>query len=160
MKANKVAANVVVGLTYKLRLDDEQLVDEAEANDPLYFLVGHQNIISGLEKELLGMAVGETKKVVVQAADGYGEYDDEEQDTLLRSAFPDDIELFEGMAVELHDEETGDIFDAMVIELDDKTVTLDFNHPLAGEELFFEVTIVELREATKEEIAHGHVHES
>ena len=157
MKANKVAKNMVVGLTYTLRLDDEQLVDEADGKAPLFFLVGHENIIPGLERELVGMAVGETKKVTVQPADGYGDYDEEEQDTLPRAAFGDE-ELFEGMDIELHDEETGDVFDALVVEFTDETVTLDFNHPLAGETLFFEVTVVELRSGTAEEIENGHVH--
>ncbi|MEM7113106.1 MAG: peptidylprolyl isomerase [Chloroflexota bacterium] len=158
MKANKVAKNMVVGLTYALRLDDEQLVDEADAKAPLFFLVGHENIIPGLERELIGMAVGETKKVTVKPADGYGDYDDEDQDKLPRDVFGDEL-LFPGMDIELHDEETGDVFDAIVVEVDDETVTLDFNHPLAGETLFFEVTVVELRPATAEEIDHGHVHE-
>lgn len=154
----KVAKNVVVGLTYTLRLDDEQLVDEAEAKDPLYFLVGYDNIIPGLERELMGMVVGESRQVTVQPADGYGEYDDDQQDTLPRDVFGDE-ELFEGMDIELHDEETGDVFDALVVAVDDETVTLDFNHPLAGETLFFEVTVVDLRQATVEEIEHGHVHQ-
>lgn len=157
MAPNKVENGLVVGIQYTLKLDDGELVDESVAGEPLLYLHGANNIIPGLEQALTGLAVGDKKSVTVKPDDGYGEYEDEAVETLPRAAFPDDVELEEGLVLAVRDE-TGEVYEAIVAEFDDNEVTLDFNHPLAGETLNFDVEIVEIREATAEELDHGHPH--
>jgi FKBP-type peptidyl-prolyl cis-trans isomerase SlyD len=154
----KVADNFVVSLHYTLTLDDGQVVDSSEGGDPLQFLQGFGQIIPGLEKALYGMAVGDNKKVVVPAADGYGEVDPEAFQSVPRAIFPEDLELVEGMGLRMRDQDSGQLIETYVAEIGPTEVLLDFNHPLAGEELTFDVEIADLRSATDEELAHGHVH--
>jgi FKBP-type peptidyl-prolyl cis-trans isomerase SlyD len=157
MPPQEIAKNVVVSLHYKLRLDDGSLVEETEADDPLVYLHGHDNIIAGLERELEGLRVGDQKKVVVEPDDGYGEYDPDDVEEINLTDLPPDLALEVGMLLAVEDE-AGNEMVAEVAEIGDETVTLDFNHPMAGEMLEFEVTITDLRDATEEELAHGHVH--
>jgi FKBP-type peptidyl-prolyl cis-trans isomerase SlyD len=158
MPPQEIAKNVVVSLHYKLRLDDGSLVEETEADDPLVYLHGHDNIIAGLERELEGLRVGDQKKVVVEPDDGYGEYDPDDVEEINLADLPPDLALEVGMLLAVEDE-AGNEMVAEVAEIGDETVTLDFNHPMAGEMLAFEVTITDLRDATEEELAHGHVHD-
>lgn len=152
-----VADDVVVQLDYTLRLDDGQIVDRSEDSDPLEFLQGHGQIIPGLEQALNGMAVGEEKKVVVAPRDGYGEREENTVQEVPREAFGPDVELTPGMALELRDSSGHPVL-AFIAEVGPESILLDLNHPLAGETLHFDVTIAGLREATSEELAHGHVH--
>lgn len=154
----KVTNNVVVSLAYQLHLGDQQVIDAADSSEPLVYLHGAGNIISGLERALTGLAVGDAKNVVVAPADGYGEVDDDEFQAAPRSIFPPDLALEEGMGLRLVDQNTGQPVEAYIAEIADDHVVLDFNHPLAGETLHFAVQIVDLRPATQEELAHGHPH--
>lgn len=149
--------NVVVALAYTLKLENGDIVDEADADDPLEYLHGANNIIPGLERALTGMRVGETKQIQVAPADGYGDYDPEDIEIVPRRQFPDDAPLAVGMAVTLADNDDNYI-EAVISAMDAENVTLDYNHPLAGKMLFFDVKVLGIREATQEEIAHGHVH--
>jgi len=158
MAADKVAKDVVVTLQYKLMLDDGELVEESEQDDPLMYLHGHQNIIPGLEEALEGMTVGEKKTVIVEPEDGYGEYDPEDMGRIDRSELPPDFEPEAGMVIEVTDDD-GDEAEAVIVEVDDEGILLDFNDPMAGERLHFEVEITGLRAATSEELDHGHVHD-
>jgi FKBP-type peptidyl-prolyl cis-trans isomerase SlyD len=151
--------NVVVALAYTLKLENGEVVDESDAEDPLEYLHGAGNIIPGLERELSGMRVGEIKSVQVSAAEGYGEYDPEDTEVMLRSDLPDDMPLTVGTVVVLTDSEEN-YTEAVIREVSAESITLDYNHPLAGKTLFFDVEVLSLREATPEEIAHGHVHGS
>jgi FKBP-type peptidyl-prolyl cis-trans isomerase SlyD len=153
-----VADDLVVSMHYTLKLDDGQIVDSSDGGDPLQFLQGFGQIIPGLEKELYGMAVGDNKEVVVAAAEGYGEVDPEAFQAVPRTIFPEDLELVEGMGLRMNDQDSGQLIETYVAEVGPTEVLLDFNHPLAGEELIFEVEIAALRSATAEELAHGHVH--
>ncbi|MCA9944544.1 MAG: peptidylprolyl isomerase, partial [Anaerolineales bacterium] len=153
--ALKIKNGVVVSLDYTLRLDDGQIVDSSEGDAPLQYLHGYGQIIPGLEKALLGLSVGDSKKVTVPAAEAYGEVNMEAFEIVPRSMFPDDLELEEGLELSLRDVETDEPFDASIAEIRENEVMLDFNHPLAGETLHFEVTIPALRLATEEELAHG-----
>lgn len=157
MEANKVQKGVVVGIEYVLRLDDGEILDETTAGEPLLYLHGAENIVPGLEQALDGMAMNDQKDVTVAPEGGYGIHDPEDVDDVPRSMFPEDVELEAGLMISLQDD-AGNIFDATIIDLNDEDVTLDFNHPLAGETLHFAVTIVDLRPATPEELAHGHPH--
>lgn len=154
-----IGNDVVVSLAYRLRLDDGQSIDAASEEDPLTYLHGAGNIIPGLERELVGMGVGASKEVEVAPQDAYGEYDEEAYQVVPRSMFPADLALADGMGLRLIDQETGRPVEAYVSEVGDSEVVLDFNHPLAGETLYFQVKVVGLRAATDEELSHGHVHD-
>ncbi len=154
----QVADNLVVSMHYTLTLDDGQVVDSSVEGDPLQFLQGFGQIIPGLEKELYGMAIGDNKKVTVAAIDGYGDIDPDAYQVVSRAMFPDDLNLEEGMGLRMRDQGTGQLIETYVAEIRADEVLLDFNHPLAGEILTFDVEIAGLRQATDEELAHGHVH--
>lgn len=154
-----VQDDVIVSIDYTLRLDDGDVIDSSEGREPLQFMQGRGQIVPGLERELYGMNVGGEKAVTVDAEDGYGEYDEERLQRVPLDAFPDDMELEEGMSVRMRDVNSDQLFDAVIDELDDEAVTLDFNHPLAGETLFFDIKVVGLREPSSEELAHGHAHD-
>jgi FKBP-type peptidyl-prolyl cis-trans isomerase SlyD len=124
----------------------------------LQFLAGHGNIISGLEREMMGMKVGESKDVKIQPAEAYGEFDDQAFLEVPRDQFPKDMPLEEGLELTVKDD-AGQSRYARVDAIAENNVTLNFNHPLAGDELHFNVKVVGLREPTAEELEHGHVHQ-
>jgi FKBP-type peptidyl-prolyl cis-trans isomerase SlyD len=157
MTVNKIAQDVVVSLHYKLTLDDGSVADESEADEPLEYLHGYGNIVPGLERELEGMGITESRKVTVEPADAYGEIEPDGEIEVDREAFPSDMHPEEGMPIQIEDEH-GDLQVAFIKEVVGDTVILDLNHPLAGERLHFEVTVTGLRAATSEELLHGHVH--
>ncbi len=157
MAHDTVKDGLVVSMDYKLTVDGEVL-DSSDDAGPLQFLAGYGNIIPGLENEMMGMKIGDSKNVTVQPADGYGEFEDDAFIDVPRTEFPADMELEEGMELHVTDED-GNHQAAYVAEFDDKTVKLDFNHPLAGAVLEFFVKVVSIREPTDEELDHGHVHE-
>lgn len=152
----QVADDVVVSLDYTLTVDG-QVLDSSEGNEPIEFIQGHGHIIPGLEKALYGMQVGESKTVVVSAADGYGEVDPSAILEVPRSEFPPHIPLQEGVELQVRDAQGHEMY-ARIAAVGAETVRLDFNHPLAGKELHFQVTVAGLRQATSEELAHDHVH--
>lgn len=153
-----VADGVVVSMAYSLRLDDGEEVDSAPGDDPLVYLHGASNIIPGLEQALTGLKIGDTRDVSVQAVDAYGDVDPDAYELVPYDAFPDDVDLEEGMGLRMVDNSTGQQMEAFISELRDEGALLDMNHPLAGETLHFAIEIVGLRRATSEEIAHGHAH--
>jgi FKBP-type peptidyl-prolyl cis-trans isomerase SlyD len=152
-----VADGLVVSLDYTLRLDDGQVIDSSDGREAFQFLQGRGQIIPGLEKALYGMVVGEEKEVEVAPADGYGETDPDAYQRVPHDIFPQDMGLTEGMELRLKDQ-SGRPIEAYVAEISPEGVLLDFNHPLAGETLYFQVKITDLRPGTSEELAHGHVH--
>jgi FKBP-type peptidyl-prolyl cis-trans isomerase SlyD len=155
-KPDVVADGVVVSLDYTLTVDGE-VIDTTQDEEPLEYLQGHKNIIPGLEKEMYGMAVGDAKDVQVPANQAYGDINPEAVVEVPRSDFPEDIPVELGVQLQVRDQQ-GDIMDAIIQKIEGDTVTLDFNHPLAGQDLNFSVKVVDLREATEEELEHGHVH--
>ena len=155
----KVADGLVVGLAYTLRLDDGEIVDSSSDQEPLQFLQGRGQIVPGLEQALYGMAVDDRKDVVVAPADGYGEQDPDASELVDRDVFPPDPDLRPGIGLRMRDG-SGEALEAYVAEVRPDGVLLDFNHPLAGETLYFQVRIAALRPATSEELAHGHVHDA
>lgn len=157
MAPTKVQNGLVVGIVYKVKLEDGEVVDESEPGDPLYYLHGADNIVPGLEKALVGLGLNESKTVKVTPEEGYGEYDEDATEEVERSMFPADMELEPGLMLTLEDDQ-GNLMDAVITDIADEVVTLDFNHPLAGETLYFEVKVVEIRDATPEEREHGHPH--
>ena len=151
-----VQDNLVVTLDYKLIVEDEML-ESTEDGEPILFIQGIGQIIPGLEKALYGMEVGDQKTVVIQPEDAYGEYDPESLQEAKKEEFSEEIPLDVGTFLDLEDDE-GDILSAQIIAAEEDTVTLDFNHPLAGKTLTFEITLTDLRPASEEELDHGHVH--
>lgn len=159
---NKVADDLVITMEYTLKVDGE-IVDQAGAEDPIEFLQGQNQIISGLEKALYGMAVGETKTITVPPEEGYGAVDPEALMEVSRADFPADIPLELGTELTLaggedEEDEEYEELDARIVKIDGDTITLDLNHPMAGKTLVFDVKIAGIREATPEELEHGHVH--
>jgi FKBP-type peptidyl-prolyl cis-trans isomerase SlyD len=151
-----VRDDLVVSLEYVLTVDGE-VVDRSEAGDPVQFIQGRGEIIAGLESALYGMAVGDRKHVQVESAQAYGEHDADAFGSVPLSAFPADVPVEIGTELELEDEQ-GHLVPARIIDIGPEQAQLDFNHPLAGKALFFEIAVVDIREATPEELAHGHVH--
>jgi FKBP-type peptidyl-prolyl cis-trans isomerase SlyD len=152
-----VADDLVVSLDYTLRLDSGAVVDSSADREPLEFLQGRHQIIPGLEQALYGMKVGEAKAVVVLPEEGYGPVNESAYQEFPKDAFPSDVELELGMGMELVDG-SGRPLLAFVSEIKSDSILLDFNHPLAGETLHFDVEIADLRAASGEELDHGHVH--
>ena len=156
---SEVADNVVVSVDYVLRLDDKSEIDRSAEGSPLEYLHGYKNIIPGLEKELNGLTVGDEKDVVVQPNLGYGDRDPDSVVEYQRDSFPSSLNFEVGEPVMMRDNESGESHRAYITELRTDTVLLDFNHPLAGETLHFNIKIAGLREPTSEELTHGHVHD-
>jgi FKBP-type peptidyl-prolyl cis-trans isomerase SlyD len=154
----KVSDGHVVSMEYTLKVDGE-VTDTSEGHEPLEYVHGAGNIIPGLECEMIGMTVGESKDVVVAAVDGYGEEDNKAFMDVPREEFPKDIPMKVGTELQVQNQ-AGQPMYARIDTVGDKTVRLDFNHPLAGKELHFSVKVVGLRDATDEEKEHGHVHGS
>jgi FKBP-type peptidyl-prolyl cis-trans isomerase SlyD len=155
-KPTQAADNLVITIEYTLTVGGE-VIDSSAEGGPLDYLQGHENIIPGLEQEIAGMKIGESKNVVVAPEDGYGLVEPDAVIEVDRREFPDDVPVEVGVELEITDDE-GDMLFATIVEVGSKVVKLDTNHPLAGKELHFEVTVTDLREASKEEIEHGHVH--
>jgi FKBP-type peptidyl-prolyl cis-trans isomerase SlyD len=147
----------VVSMTYRLTNTAGEELDSADKSAPFMYLHGHGQIVPGLERELSGLVVGASKKVVVSPLDGYGEFEPELQTVARRDQFPADQHLEVGMrfAADVGQEQPV-VF--MVMDIEGDKITLDGNHPLAGETLHFDVEILEVRDATAEELAHGHAH--
>ncbi|MDD1781353.1 peptidylprolyl isomerase [Enterovibrio sp. ZSDZ35] len=151
-----IEENKVVKIDYTVKNDAGQIIDTSEGNEPLAYLHGASNIIPGLENALAGKAEGEEFNAEVHPDDAYGQ----RNEALIQTV---DKEVFQGV-----DEiEVGMVFNAQgpqgniqvtIVEIDGDQVTIDGNHPLAGIVLYFEGVIREVRDATEEEIEHGHVH--
>jgi FKBP-type peptidyl-prolyl cis-trans isomerase SlyD len=155
----KATRNKVVTFHYTLR-DKEtgEVLDSSQAyGQPLSVLFGAQNIIPGLEARMEGMEPGEKKTIEVPAAEAYGEKDPNLVQQAPREYFQG-VELEKGLPLQAQTPE-GQIINMIVVDFDENTVTVDMNHPLAGKDLVFDVEVVDVRDATLEEIQHGHVHE-
>jgi FKBP-type peptidyl-prolyl cis-trans isomerase SlyD len=153
---DKITANKVVSLAYTLRGDDGEVIDQSQDGSPLLYLHGAQNIVPGLEEQLEGVGEGETVKATVSPEKGYGPRIGEAQE-VPRNLFPADAELAAGMQVIAHDD-SGRQIPFFVTGITEETITVDPNHPLAGQTLHFEVSVESLRDASDEEIEHGHPH--
>ena len=153
-----IGNNLVVSMHYDLIDDNGNKLDSSKEGGPLTFLHGAGNIIPGLEKALTGKVQGNTCKVRVEPAEAYGEVIPEMIRTLDKSVFQGVETIEPGMAFEAKGPDGGT--QRIVIKnVEGDNVTIDANHPLAGMALNFDVEIVGVREATKEEAEHGHVHD-
>ncbi len=149
--------DAVVTLAYSVKLNNGQVIDEAANEDPMQYLHGYENIIPGLEAALTGLQAGAKLQVVVAPEDAYGERIDDAEEWFEREEFPADIELEPGMVFQVEDED-GNFAPIFIKEVQEDSVLVDFNHPLAGETLHFDVAVLGVRPATEHELEHGHVH--
>jgi FKBP-type peptidyl-prolyl cis-trans isomerase SlyD len=153
----KVTKDHVVGIEYQLRLADGTQVDQSSPGQPLRYLQGRGQIVPGLEQALEGMSAGEKKRVVVTPAEGYGEHDPRGMQEVPRSMFPEGMTPVVGQQLAAQGP-GGEVVNFQVREVTPDKVTIDLNHPLAGKELHFDITIADVRPATSEELSHGHAH--
>jgi FKBP-type peptidyl-prolyl cis-trans isomerase SlyD len=144
----------VVSFHYTLKNSAGEVLDSSEGDAPLSYLENSGHIIPGLEAALKDMKVGDKKNVSVPAKDAYGEHRDDLIVTANKNQFPSDAKLKKGD--QFRTGAHSPVF--TVVDVTDTQVKLDGNHPLAGQDLSFDVEITEMRDATEEEIAHGHAH--
>ena len=152
-----IGDNLVVSMHYKLTDDEKNVIDSSEGAEPLTYLHGAGNIIPGLENALVGKVEGDTMTVRVEPEEGYGALNPEMIQTVPKSAFQDVDTIEVGMAFETQSPD-GDVQHIVVKEVNDDEITIDANHPLAGVVLNFDVEITNIREASEDELSHGHVH--
>ncbi|GHE20048.1 FKBP-type peptidyl-prolyl cis-trans isomerase [Halomonas urumqiensis] len=152
----QIAQNSVVAFHYTLTNDAGEVLDSSEGREPLTYLHGAGNIIPGLEKELEGRAAGDKLTATVEPAEGYGEKQDQLVQEVPRDAFQGVEGIEPGMQFQAQTQ--GGPLMVTVTQVEGDTVTVDGNHPLAGQTLNFAVEIDSVREASEEEVEHGHVH--
>jgi peptidylprolyl isomerase len=136
-----------VHVHYKGTLADGTEFDSSEGREPLEFTIGSGQVIPGFDAAVSGLEVGQTATVKIQAADAYGDHADEGLQTFPRDAFPPDTEPEVGWAVELSAPD-GQRVPATIVDVTDEAITLDFNHPLAGQDLTFDITLVDVVDAS------------
>lgn len=151
-----IADQCVVSIHYEVKDEDGVVVDSSEGRDPLVYLHGHNNIIPGLESALVGLAVGDDFNVTVAPEEAYGEHQDGLVQSVPKDAFQGVEKVEEGMVFTAQTE-NGPL-QVTVTQVADEQVTVDGNHPLAGKSLSFKGSVAEVREASADELEHGHVH--
>ncbi len=153
----QISKGKVVTIDYTLTDDAGNVIDSSDGRDALVYLHGADNIIPGLENALEGKKSGDELKVTVPAKDAYGEHDAERIATVPRDMFGEEDEIVVGAQYHAADPD-GQPVVVTVVEVTEGSVTVDGNHPLAGQQLNFAVKIKEIRDATDEEQTHGHAH--
>jgi FKBP-type peptidyl-prolyl cis-trans isomerase SlyD len=152
----KIEARKIVSFHYTLSNEAGEQMESSRERDPMSYLHGSRNIIPGLEKAMAGKAAGDAFEVTVEPADAYGERDDERVQRVSAKLFRQSDRLEPGQLVTLQTKQ-GPI-QATVVKVGRFNVDVDTNHPLAGQSLTFDVEVTDVRDATKEELSHGHVH--
>ena len=153
----QIAKDSVALIEYTLTNDEGEVIDSSVGGDPLGYLHGAQNIIPGLERELEGKQTGDALKVRVEPSDGYGEYNAQLVSQVPKTQFEGADSLEEGMSFHAQTPD-GHMHVVRIAGFDGDNVIIDGNHPLAGVALTFDVKVMEVRAASEEELAHGHVH--
>jgi len=160
----KVDTNKVVSLTYVLRYDsaDGEIVQEVKADHPFVHLFGTGSLLPAFEKNLKGLGANDKFGFHLPVNEGYGELRDEDVVKLSKEIFMKDGKLDNdllqiGRLIPMKNDD-GHVIEGRILAIEDDGVVMDFNHPLAGKELHFSGEIIEVREASEEEIAHKHVH--
>jgi len=155
--SDTIEANSVVSIDYTLRDDAGEVIDTSDGGEPLFYLHGHGNIVPGLERKLSGRTTGDSLEVVVAPEDGYGARDPKRVMDVPRDRMPEDLDPQPGMVIGMTSPD-GQTMPVTIAEVSDESVKLDANHGLAGKTLHFAVTVRSVREASEEELSHGHVH--
>jgi FKBP-type peptidyl-prolyl cis-trans isomerase SlyD len=166
--STQIGQNSYVALEYKVYDEDGDEVEATEADEPLTYIHGFEQIVPGLEKALTGLSQGDTKVIALAMEDAYGPHDEDGILELSRGDFPDPDSIEVGDELELEGDD-GDVLLAHIVEIEGDTIVVDANHPLAGQNIRYEVKVVEVREATADELEmaqaeahdheHGHAHE-
>ncbi len=151
-----ITKDKVVSMHYTVKNTNGDVIDSSEGRDPLLYMQGHKNIIPGLENALEGKAVGDKVEASIEPTEAYGEVVEELIQEVPRSAFEGVDKLEVGMNFQAQSEQ-GPV-NVVIKKVDDEMVTVDGNHPLAGQTLNFNVEVVEVRDASEEELSHGHAH--
>ena len=152
-----IGKNAVVSINYTLTNDAGEVMDTSEGREPLTYLHGANNLIPGLEKEMEGKTTGQNFKVTIPPAEAYGESNPELVQTLSKEMFKGVDKVEPGMGFTAQGPQGEQHI--VVTAVDGDQVTIDANHPMAGKTLHFAVEIVNVRDASAEEIEHGHVHD-
>ncbi len=152
----QIADKTVVSFNYTLRNDAGETVDTSEGREPMAYLHGFNQIVAGLEKEMTGRSSGDSFQVTVSPDEGYGPHRPELVQVVPRSAFQGVDQLEVGMRFQA-DSSQGPML-VRIADVSDEQVTVDGNHDLAGANLHFDIAITDVREATEQELDHGHVH--
>ena len=147
----------VITFNYTLKDESGNVLDSTNNSQPLSFLKGSNQIIPKLEEALDKMIIGSKKNVKIPAKEAYGEYSDNAIQSLKKEQFPDGAELNVGVTYVANSPE-GKQMPFVITEVKENDVTVDFNHPLAGKDLEFDVELIDKRDATSEEVQHRHVH--
>jgi len=151
-----VATKKIVSIDYTLKNNEGKVLDTSDGREPLSYLHGHGNIIPGLEKALDGKAKGEEVSVTVEPTEAYGERDERMVQEIPKEQFAGIPDLQVGQQVRGQTAEGTHVL--TVVDIGDEAVTVDANHQLAGETLNFDVKVVDVRDATEDELEHGHAH--
>jgi FKBP-type peptidyl-prolyl cis-trans isomerase SlyD len=160
----KVSKDKVISLTYELRVDGKagEIIETVREDQPLSFIFGNGSLLPKFESNIDGMVVGDSFEFLLKSVDAYGDATEDALVDVPKQVFVIDGEIDEelltvGNAIPMQDSQ-GNRLNGIVVELGDETVKMDFNHPLAGDDLYFKGSITGIREATEEELTHGHVH--
>ncbi len=154
--SDTIEPNKVATVNYTGSYLDGVVFDSSEGKEPLSFLVGKGQMISGFEQELMGAKIGEKREFTLTPDKAYGERDENAIQKMEKGQFPDDMNLEVGMIVGAQSDQGPIQFS--IVDIDGEMVTVDFNHQMAGMTLRFNVEVVNVRDATSEEILHGHAH--
>ena len=152
----KIEDNKVVGIEYVLKDKKGEIMDSNQGQELLYFIQGQGNIVPGLEKAMAGKSKDDAFEVVIKAADGYGEYDEERIRRIPRSVVKHLKDLAIGAMLQAQGPDGVEV--VTVTEITDEEVVLNGNHPMAGHDLHFSVRVGDVRDATADELEHGHAH--
>jgi FKBP-type peptidyl-prolyl cis-trans isomerase SlyD len=152
-----VEKDKVITIDYELKSADGEILDSSDENGALSYIHGAGYLVPGIENALAGKQIGESIQVVVPPADGYGEYNEELVFEVTKDDFEEGVEIFEGLEFQAEIDEQVRLCTVVAVEND--KVTVDANHPLSGEELHVRAKVLGIREASAEEIEHGHVHD-
>jgi FKBP-type peptidyl-prolyl cis-trans isomerase SlyD len=161
-----ISENKVVSLTYELRTDDENgqptLVEKVDQDNPMVFIYGVGGLLERFEDQIKGLSIGDPFEFSIDPEEGYGEFDEEAVVSLPKDVFKvegkiDSNMLQPGNYIPMTDNE-GNRLQGRVLEVEGDNVLMDFNHPLAGKNMHFKGKVAGIREASAEELAHGHVH--
>lgn len=162
----QIAKNSAVTITYTLHKEDleGEVVEIVSKEAPFAFLFGVEPLLPAFEENLQGLSVNDTFEFEVLSDEAYGDYDEEAIAEVPKSIFDVEVEgknvaehLTTGIFVPLQDQD-GNLMQGLILEIHDNTILIDFNHPMAGKDLYFKGEVIEVREANAEELAHGHVH--
>ncbi len=152
-----IGVNKVVTMNFTLTDDEGNVLDTTDHGGPFSYLSGNNNILPKLEDAIDSMIIGTKKQIRLEAADAYGIYNEQIVQVVGKENFPEDFELEVGLSYVASNPD-GVQMPFIITEVRDEDVTIDFNHPLAGKNLNFDVELLDVRDATAEELSHGHVH--